>query len=149
MWDFYYTCIVDQETVNCVLVQLFYCTCTVDQETINCGLTQLQCGRHCSAWGGVFLCCVFGQELLLGALSSLPKAVRSSLVAGLNVVGSGCQSRPKTIPKHVNSVESYCRHKHIALWVLSTLSKHVGVDTNTLHCGWYCWQRLLSLWTTL
>ena len=37
---------------------------------------------------GAFLCCVFCQELRLGALSPLPKAIRS-----------GCQVRPKTLPK--------------------------------------------------
>jgi len=56
------------------------------------------------------LCCIFifCQELQLGALSPLPKAIGSGLVAGLNAIGFGYQSRPKTLLKGANNVESCC-----------------------------------------
>jgi len=42
--------------------------------------------------------------LWLRALPTLPKAIGSGLVAGCNVVGSGCQGRPRTLPKGATSL---------------------------------------------
>jgi hypothetical protein len=61
------------------------------------------CYKYYRALRG-FLCCVFCQELRLGALSNLPKAIGSFLVVRPNAVGSGCQVRVKTLPKKANSV---------------------------------------------
>jgi len=53
--------------------------------------------------GGEFLLCVFGQELRLGTLPSLPKVVGSRLAARPNVT-----ARPKTLPKGAKNVGSSC-----------------------------------------
>ena len=58
------------------------------------------------ALGGIFLCCVLGHQLRLGALPPLPKAMGSCLAARLNDVGSGYQAWPKTLPKRANNVGS-------------------------------------------
>jgi len=48
----------------------------------------------------------FWQELWLGVLPPLPKAIGVGLAAGSNVVGSGSHARPKTLPKRAPSVGS-------------------------------------------
>jgi len=57
---------------------------------------------------GAFLCCIFWQELWLGALPPLPKAIGAGLAAGPKVVGYGSHARPKTLPKGAPSVGFYC-----------------------------------------
>jgi len=37
-------------------------------------------------------------------LHTLPKAIGSGLVAGRNVVGTGCQAKPRTLPKGTTSL---------------------------------------------
>jgi hypothetical protein len=77
--------------------------CTMDNTiAINC----FHCGQHYRTMGGVSLLCLFYQKLRLGALPSLPKAIESNLAAGPNAIKSGCQVRPKTLPKGANSVGS-------------------------------------------
>jgi len=46
----------------------------------------------------------FWQELWLGVLPPLPKAIGVGLAAGSNVVGSGSHVRPKTLPKRAPSI---------------------------------------------
>ena len=75
--------------------------CTMDNTiVIDC----FHCGQHYRTMGGVSLLCLFYQELRLGALPYLPKAIGSNLAAGPNAIKSGCQVRPKTLPKGANSV---------------------------------------------
>jgi hypothetical protein len=85
-------------------------------------------------WGGVpRLFFFFYQELWLGTLPPLPK-----------VVGSGCQFRPKTLPKRANNVVSCCPTRPNSVgsgWPKpKTLQKRVGSGCPTrptdLGSGW-------------
>jgi hypothetical protein len=89
--------------------------------------------------------CVFSQELRLGTLPSLLKVVGSDLTAGPNAVESGCQARPKTLPKNINSVGSGSKH-------------FKGTGSDNLDCvhsllGFFktrgSGHRYIALWTTL
>jgi len=54
--------------------------------------------------GGLSFTVFFWQELWLGVLPPLPKAIGVGLAAGSNVVGSGSHVRPKTLPKRAPSI---------------------------------------------
>ena len=106
----------------------------VDTNTLHCGRHYshrlFYYGQHYRALRGVFLCCVFRQELQVEALPTLPKAIRSSLAAGPNGVGCGYQARPKTHLKWATTLDPATQQHPIVLGMAEphpkTLQKEVG-----------------------
>jgi len=74
------------------------------------------------------------------ALPSLPKAIWSSLVAGLNAVWSGCQARPKTLPKRATSLGPAVKQHPIVLGLPEPNPKHfkkrLGLTASQTHRSW-------------
>jgi len=74
------------------------------------------------------------------ALPTLPKAIWSSLIAGPNVVGSGCQARPKTLPKKATSLGPVVEQHPIVLGLPEPNPKHfkrkLGLIVSQTHRSW-------------